>query len=264
MTPTDAALGRGQAVGCLACLVILAAGTGCAVAGFMSGVEQAQLVLVVDRTKETKTGKPRPALFVVPIGAPGFIYTAIEIELVSPERQFGVFNRRRATARRCAGGPGGCHDRTAIRGPEPRTHHGRGQCRRHPPVRDRQSRRRRQEPQGVVDAYRCASRALASVGAEPIEIELAKLMLQKAVTLYDSGDDTGAAEAANMATYAAREASARAVEQAVQSLGGNGLTKEYSIAAALTASRLSRIAPVSRETVLNFAAQTSLGPPRSS
>ena len=39
-----------------------------------------------------------------------------------------------------------------------------------------------------------------------IEIELAKLMMQKAATLYDSGDDFGAAEAANMAKYAAGEA----------------------------------------------------------
>jgi hypothetical protein len=38
---------------------------------------------------------------------------------------------------------------------------------------------------------------------------------------------------------------------------------DYGIAAALTASRLSRIAPVSRETVLNFVAQTSLGVARS-
>jgi alkylation response protein AidB-like acyl-CoA dehydrogenase len=96
-----------------------------------------------------------------------------------------------------------------------------------------------------------------------IEIELAKLMMQKAATLYDAGDDGGAAEAANIAKYAAAEASTRAVDQAVQSLGGNGLTKEYGIAAALTASRLARIAPVSREMVLNFVAQTSLGLPRS-
>ena len=88
-------------------------------------------------------------------------------------------------------------------------------------------------------------------------------MMQKAATLYDSGDDMGAAEAANMAKYAAAEAAARAVDQAVQSLGGNGLTQEYGLAALLTASRLARIAPVSREMVLNFVAQTSLGLPRS-
>src|SRR5271156_3870781 len=58
---------------------------------FISGVDQAQFVLVVGRTEEAKTGKLRPALFVVPTDAPGFTFTGIEMELVSPERQFGVF-----------------------------------------------------------------------------------------------------------------------------------------------------------------------------
>jgi alkylation response protein AidB-like acyl-CoA dehydrogenase len=49
----------------------------------------------------------------------------------------------------------------------------------------------------------------------------------------------------------------------VQSMGGNGLTKEYGVAAMLASARLGRIAPVSREMVLNFVAQTSLGLPRS-
>ena len=88
-------------------------------------------------------------------------------------------------------------------------------------------------------------------------------MMQKAATLYDHGDDMGAAEAANMAKYAAAEAATRAVDQAVQSMGGNGLTKEYGVAALMTSSRLARIAPISREMVLNFVAQTSLGLPRS-
>ena len=96
-----------------------------------------------------------------------------------------------------------------------------------------------------------------------IEVELAKLMMQKAATLYDSGDDAGAAEAANMAKYAAAEAAYAPVDQAVQSLGGNGLTKEYGVAAMLASARLARIAPVSREMILNFVAQTSLGLPRS-
>ena len=39
-----------------------------------------------------------------------------------------------------------------------------------------------------------------------IEIELARLMMQKAAALYDAGDDMGAGEAANMAKYAAGEA----------------------------------------------------------
>jgi alkylation response protein AidB-like acyl-CoA dehydrogenase len=111
-----------------------------------------------------------------------------------------------------------------------------------------------------IGAHQGVAHPLAQIH---IELELAKLMTQKAATLYDAGDDVGAAEAANMAKYAAGEASTRAVDQAVQSLGGNGLTKEYGIASMLTSSRLSRIAPVSREMVLNFVAQTSLGLPRS-
>ena len=39
-----------------------------------------------------------------------------------------------------------------------------------------------------------------------IELELARLMTQKAASLYDAGDDMGAGEAANMAKYAAAEA----------------------------------------------------------
>jgi len=96
-----------------------------------------------------------------------------------------------------------------------------------------------------------------------IELELARLMMQKAAGLYDSGDDAGAAEAANMAKYAAAEASIRAVDQALQTLGGNGLATEYGLASLLAAARVARIAPVSREMVLNFVAQSSLGMPKS-
>src|SRR5580692_1299929 len=41
---------------------------------FISGVDQAQSVLVVARSEEAKTGKLRPALFVVPTDSPGFTY----------------------------------------------------------------------------------------------------------------------------------------------------------------------------------------------
>src|SRR6185312_16122305 len=64
-----------------------------------------------------------------------------------------------------------------------------------------------------------------------IEVELARLMTQKAALLNDAGDDVGAGEAANMAKYAAAEAAVRSVDQAVQTLGGNGLTQEYGLGA---------------------------------
>jgi alkylation response protein AidB-like acyl-CoA dehydrogenase len=88
-------------------------------------------------------------------------------------------------------------------------------------------------------------------------------MMQKAAYLYDAGDDLGAGEAANMAKYAAAEAGVKAVDQAVHTLGGNGLTTEYGLASLLAASRVGRIAPVSREMILNFVSHHTLGLPKS-
>ncbi|MDQ3789837.1 MAG: acyl-CoA dehydrogenase, partial [Actinomycetota bacterium] len=96
-----------------------------------------------------------------------------------------------------------------------------------------------------------------------IQLELAKVMTQKAAALYDAGDDMGAGEAANMAKYAAAEASIKAVDTAVQVHGGNGLTAEYGLGALVAAARVNRIAPVSREMILNFVAQNTLGLPKS-
>ncbi|SRX93865.1 Acyl-CoA dehydrogenase FadE12 [Mycobacterium tuberculosis H37Rv] [Mycobacterium shimoidei] len=230
---------------------------------FISGVDQAQMVLVVGRTEEAKTGKLRPALFVVPTDAPGFTYTPIEMELISPERQFQVFiddvrlpadalvgSEDAAIAQLFAG-----LNPERIMGAASAVGMGRFAI-----GKATEYVKTRQVWGTPIGAHQGLSHPLAQ---NHIEVELAKLMMQKAAILYDTGDDAGAAEAANMAKYAAGEASARAVDQAVQSLGGNGLTQEYGIAAALTASRLSRIAPVSREMVLNFVAQTSLGLPRS-
>ena len=69
-----------------------------------------------------------------------------------------------------------------------------------------------------------------------------------------------AGEAANMAKYAAGEAVCNAVDRAIQTHGGNGLANEYGLVQMLAGSRLSRIAPVSQEMVLNFVAQFSPRP----
>jgi alkylation response protein AidB-like acyl-CoA dehydrogenase len=111
-----------------------------------------------------------------------------------------------------------------------------------------------------IGAHQGLAHPLAQV---KIELELAKLMTQKAAALYDSGDDFGAGEAANMAKYAGAEVAIRAVDQAVQVHGGNGLASEYGLGTLLAAARLGRIAPVSREMVLNFVGQHSLGLPKS-
>ena len=72
-----------------------------------------------------------------------------------------------------------------------------------------------------------------------------------------------AGEASNMAKYAAAEASLACLDQAIQVHGGNGLTSEYGLADLWFTARLMRTAPVSKEMVLNFVAQQSLGLPKS-
>ncbi len=95
-----------------------------------------------------------------------------------------------------------------------------------------------------------------------IELELARLMTQKAAALYDAGAK-GAGEAANMAKYAAAEAAIHCVDQAIQTHGGNGFALEYGLTDMYWGARLTRTAPVSREMILNYVAEHSLGLPRS-
>ena len=95
-----------------------------------------------------------------------------------------------------------------------------------------------------------------------IELELAALMTRKACWLYDAGAK-GAGEASNMAKYAAAEAAIHCVDSAIQTHGGNGVALEYGLTEMWWGARTMRIAPVSREMVLNYVAEHSLGLPRS-
>jgi len=237
-------------------------GDGWALSGrkiYISGVDEADYVLIVGRTADARTGKLKPALFAVPTDAPGFSYQRIEMDLISPDSQFLLFiddvrlpadalvgeqdaalmqlfaglNPERIMAAALSVGTG----RYAL-------------------SRAVSYARERIVWDVPIGAHQGIAHPLAQV---KIELELARLMMQKAATLYDEGDDAGAGEAANMAKYAAAEASVRSVDQAVQTLGGSGLTREYGVASLLAVARTSRIAPVSREMVLNFVAQSSLG-----
>jgi len=230
---------------------------------YISGVDQAQAVLVVGRTEDHKTGNLKPALFVVPTDTPGMSWTNIEMEIVSPENQFQLFFDEMRLPSDALVGSEDAAIAQLFAGLNPERIMGSASAvgmGRFAINKASEYVKTRQVWKTPIGAHQGISHPLAQ---NYIEVELAKLMMQKAATLYDSGDDVGAAEAANIAKYAAGEASVRAVDQAVQSLGGNGLTKEYGIASVLTASRLARIAPVSREMILNFIAQTSLGLPRS-
>ena len=87
-------------------------------------------------------------------------------------------------------------------------------------------------------------------------------MTARAAQLYDASSPH-TAETANMAKFAAADASLEALDQAIQTHGGNGFAIEYGLADLWFIARLHKTAPVSREMILNFIAQHSLGLPKS-
>jgi acyl-CoA dehydrogenase len=93
------------------------------------------------------------------------------------------------------------------------------------------------------------------------ELEAANLMAFKAAALYDAGRDCGAE--ANAGKYLGAEAGFRACEAAVLAHGGMGYAKEYDVERYFREAMIARIAPVSREMILNFIAERVLHLPKS-
>ncbi|WP_435746190.1 acyl-CoA dehydrogenase family protein [Nocardioides sp. SYSU DS0663] len=230
---------------------------------WISGVDEASHVLVVARTEDARTGKLKPCLFVVPTDAEGFEATAIPMEIVSPEQQFQVFidDVRLPDDALVGDENGGLVQLFAGLNPERimAAAFALGLAR-HALDRAVSYAKERTVFKDAIGSHQAIAHPLAK---SHIEIELARLMNQKAAALFDAGDDMAAGEAANMVKYAAGEAVCNAVDAAVQTHGGNGISQEYGIAGLLVASRVTRIAPVSREMILNYVAMHSLGLPKS-
>ncbi|MFZ5719586.1 MAG: acyl-CoA dehydrogenase family protein [Pseudomonadota bacterium] len=93
------------------------------------------------------------------------------------------------------------------------------------------------------------------------ELEAANLMAFKAAALHDAGRDCGAE--ANAAKYLGGEAGFRACEAAVLAHGGMGYAKEFDVERYFREAMIARIAPVSREMILNYIAERVLGLPKS-
>jgi alkylation response protein AidB-like acyl-CoA dehydrogenase len=240
---------------------------------FVSGVDIADATLIVGRTEDARTGRLKPCLFIVPRDTAGFHRNRIDMELHGAEKQFElVLDEVRLPGEALVGaGPGhafgsGGEDAGLLQlfaGLNPERVMtaafaiGMG---RFALARAVEYARERTVWKAPIGAHQAIAHPLAQAH---IDLELARLMMQKAARLYDTGDDLGAGEAANMAKYAAGEACVRAVDQAVHTLGGNGLTREFGLASLVTAARVARIAPVSREMILNFVSHQTLGLPKS-
>jgi alkylation response protein AidB-like acyl-CoA dehydrogenase len=233
---------------------------------YISFVDESDAVLVVARTGVADdAGRGRLSLFVVDTASTGLTATLIPVEIALPDKQFLLyFDDVVVGADRLVGDEGeGLHQ--VFDGLNPERIMGASLCN-----------GVGRYALGVASAYAIERRVWdgVSIGAHQgiahplamakIELELARLMTQRAAWLHDHGQDrTAAGEAANMAKYAAAEASAHCLDAAIQTLGGNGMASEFGLADLWGVVRLLRIAPVSREMILNFVAHRSLGLPKS-
>ncbi|MBE7324642.1 acyl-CoA/acyl-ACP dehydrogenase [Nocardioides sp. Y6] len=230
---------------------------------YISGVDEAQYVLIVSRTEDAKTGKLKPALFVVPTDADGFSKQVIDMAWSAPEKQFTLFiDDVRVPADALVGDEdAGLVQLFAGLNPE-RIMGAAFSCGMAKFAIDRavEYAKTRTVWKAPIGSHQGIAHPLAKA---KIELEQARLLWQKAAAMYDAGDDFGAGEYANMAKYAGGEIACTATDIAVHTHGGNGLTVEYGLANMMVAARLGRIAPVSREMILNFVAMHSLGLPKS-
>ena len=99
------------------------------------------------------------------------------------------------------------------------------------------------------------------LGEAHMRLEAAEMMIRKASWMLDDGQQCGAE--ANMAKWLAADAACQAADQAVQTHGGYGYAKEYHVERYWREARMTRLAPISQEMVLNYVTEHVLGLPRS-
>ncbi len=228
---------------------------------YISGVEEADAILVVARKREQDGTLSLPLLAIVDSNAPGLERQHIPTVEPGANHQWQLFfDDVHVDEDRIIGGES-AGLRAAFDGLNPERIMGAAFCnggaRRALALASQYARER--EVWGVpIGAHQGISHPLAQ---GKIELELARLMTRKAAALYDAG--LSAAEESNMAKYAAAEAGVHCVDQAIQTHGGNGFSLEYGLTDLYWGVRLVRTAPVSREMILNYVAEHSLGLPRS-
>jgi alkylation response protein AidB-like acyl-CoA dehydrogenase len=229
---------------------------------YISGVDEADALIVVARTgTDPASGKGRMSLFLVPADSPGLVANELPVSASLPEKQFTLFfdDVRLSSASLIGGQDEGF--RQVFHGLNPERITGAAICvgvGRYALARAARYATTREVWGTPIGTHQGIAHALAKA---KIEIDLAALMTAKAAWLHDRGHPAG--EAANEAKYAAAEAACAAVDAAIQTHGGNGMSTEYGLIPLWGIARLLRIAPVSREMVLNYVAQHSLGLPRS-
>jgi len=230
---------------------------------YISGVEDADAILVIARKREDDGSLGLPLLMLVDVDSPGLEKQFIPVAVKASDKQWQLFfDGVEVPPNRVVGESETAGLKAAFDGLNPERIMGasisNGVARRALEVASAYANERKVWGDTPIGAHQGLSHPLAQA---KIEHELARLMTQKAAALYDAGAPAG--EPANMAKYAAAEAAIKCVDQAIQIHGGNGFALEYGLTDMYWGARLARTAPVSREMILNYVAEHSLGLPRS-
>jgi alkylation response protein AidB-like acyl-CoA dehydrogenase len=229
---------------------------------YISAVDQSDAILVVSRDADHSTPeKSALSLFVVPTDSPGLSFQQIDTSIVSPDKQFTVYFDNVQIGHDALIGVAGNGLRQVFDGLNPERILVGALCGgigRYAIAKAAQYAKERQVWSTPIGAHQGIAHPLAEAH---IAVELSRLATVRSAELFDAGENAG--EAANIAKFAASDAALKALDQAIQTHGGNGLSHEYGLSELWFVTRLMRTAPVSREMVLNFIAQSSLGLPRS-
>ena len=241
-------------------------GTGWVLSGkkyYTSAVDEADAIMVVARGDETDAkGRARLSLFMVPVDAPGISTSPIETALCVPEKQFTVFFDDVHLDEAALIGVEGEGLKQVFAGLNPERvcaaaiNNGIARFALEQAARYANERKVWSTP---IGAHQGISHPLAKAY---MAVQQARLTNARAAQLFDLGAPE-AGELANIAKFAAADSSLEALDEAIQVHGGNGLALEYGLADLWFVARLHKTAPVSREMVLNFIAQHSLGLPKS-
>ena len=228
---------------------------------YISGVEEANGLLVMARTGEEPGGRGRLSLFMVDPDAPGLTRQRIDTALQAPENQWTLyFDDVEVSADRLVGREGDGL-RIGFDGLNPERILAAAICNgvgRYALEKASAYANERAVWGQPIGAHQGVAHPLAEA---KVALEAARLMTAKAALLHDVGANAG--EASNMAKLLAADAGLMCLDRAIQTHGGNGLSNDYGLADLWWIVRLLKVAPVSREMILNYVAQHSLGLPRS-
>ena len=232
---------------------------------FISGINDAQQVLVVARTDDSDRGeKAKLTLFVVDTDSEGLTWERMDTMLMNAEGQFFVYFDEVKVPRENVLGQVGQGVNVLFDALNPERmivaagSIGGG---RHVLKRGTEYANERQIFNGPIGAYQGLQHPMAEAKAL---LESASLMVQKAAVLQDQGAHPKVVgDIANMGKLVGTDAAFKAADAAIQCFGGYGFCESYDMLSHYIAARLGKVAPINREMTLNYIGEFILGLPKS-